>query len=373
MEVLMKILTSVLGVLAVLACLATIGAVGYSLGRGESAKNEESQVQEEVKAPEETPVPTATPENTDGENAREPEAINHVHNYVESVDRKAACYQTGRKKFTCQCGDFYYEDIPSTGHVPDLWEVTRDATSSQEGQRVRKCIYCDEIVAMETIPKVEESQSHVHQYSASVEREPSCILAGLRKYTCSVCGSFYTEQISAMGHIATDWTEVEKPTTTMLGREQRTCTVCGVVLDSRPIPVLVPTPSATPTPTATPTPSQTPAATRAPGSTAAPTQAPTPSPTPTPSATPTPTPTPTPHVHQYTSYVIQEPNCDQKGIRSFVCSCGSTYGEEIPKDPNRHTFQATVVPPTADSQGYTIYRCIRCNHSYNDNYTPATN
>ena len=133
MEVLMKILTSVLGVLAVLACLATIGAVGYSLGRGESAKNEESQVQEEVKAPEETPVPTATPENTDGENAREPEAINHVHNYVESVDRKAACYQTGRKKFTCQCGDFYYEDIPSTGHVPDLWEVTRDATSSQEG------------------------------------------------------------------------------------------------------------------------------------------------------------------------------------------------------------------------------------------------
>ncbi len=71
--------------------------------------------------------------------------------------------------------------------------------------------------------------------------------------------------------------------------------------------------------------------------------------------------------------MIQEPNCDQKGMRSFVCSCGSTYGEEIPKDPNRHTFQATVVPPTADSQGYTIYRCIRCNHSYNDNYTPATN
>lgn len=363
MEVLMKILTGVLGVLAVIACLATIGAVGYSLGRGESDRTQEVSKEQEAEA---TPVPTAVPEPSP-EEERQPEALDHVHKYEETIDRKAACYQTGRRKFTCECGDFYYEDIPSTGHVPDEWEVSKEATSSQEGQRVRKCIYCDETVAMEAIPKNAQSKDHTHQYTASVEREASCVLAGLRKYTCSECGSFYTEKIQAMGHVATDWTEVEKPTTTVLGREQLTCVVCGVVLDSRPIPVLEPSPSPTQSPT--PTPSAAPTATPAPGSTPAPTKAPTPTPAPTAS----PTPTPTPHVHQYTSYILKEPNCQDKGERSFVCSCGSTYGEVIDPDPNRHTYTSTLVPATPDSQGYTIYRCIRCNYSYNDNYTPATN
>ena len=33
--------------------------------------------------------------------------------------------------------------------------------------------------------------------------------------------------IPAPGHIASDWTTVEEPTSTMLGRQQRTCVVCG--------------------------------------------------------------------------------------------------------------------------------------------------
>lgn len=358
---LVKILTGILGVLAVVACLTTIGVIGYTLSGagGKRAGNTDTAMESQTQ-PSETAVPTATPENIDeaDEVENRPVSLDHVHNYVESVDRKATCYQAGRLKYTCEdCGDFYYVDVVSTGHVADdAWETVREASKDQDGLRVRRCIYCDEIVAQEYIPYKDntsvKTEVHTHDYMVSTEREPTCILAGLRKYTCS-CGSFYTEQIPAPGHVATDWTVAEESTSTKLGREQRTCTVCGVVLDSRPIPVKAASPSPTVSAAASASPSASPVSTA--------------SPTATPSASPT--PTATPHSHEYVSYVIREANCTEKGIRSFVCSCGSSYAESIDLDLNRHDYVATVIPPTTLSPGYTLYRCKRCNASYMDNYT----
>lgn len=39
-----------------------------------------------------------------------------------------------------------------------------------------------------------------HNYVSSVTKQPTCTEQGTRKYTCSVCGSSYTENISATGH-----------------------------------------------------------------------------------------------------------------------------------------------------------------------------
>lgn len=361
-----KVLTGILGVLAVVACLTTIGVIGYALvGAGSGNGQDDTAVEAQVQ-PTQAPVPTDIPESADGtgdETKNQPVSLGeHVHDYVESVEQKATCYQAGRLKYTCEeCGDFYYVDVLSTGHVPDEeWEIVRKATASQEGLRVKRCIYCDAIVAQETIPYTSASDagdsSHIHDYIATVEREPTCTLAGLRKYTCS-CGSFYTEQIPASGHVATDWTVVEEATTTTLGREQRTCTICGVLLDSRPIALVPasPSPSASTTPTASPSASAQNSA----------------SPSASPSATPTASPTPTPHTHVYTSYVLKEANCTEKGIRSFVCSCGSSYAEPIDLDLNNHDYVATVIPATTVSPGYTLYRCKRCNATYMDNYTPV--
>lgn len=363
---LIKILTGILGILAVIACLATIGVIGYTLtGAGSQNTQTANTVQEAGEQPSQAPVPTTIPENTGEvteEVQRQPVSLeNHVHDYKESIEQKATCYQAGKLKYTCEeCGDTYYVDVLSTGHVADEeWEIVREAASSQDGLKVKKCIYCDEIVAQETIPyknTVAAEEKHIHDYMVNIEREPTCILAGLRKYTCS-CGSFYTEQIPAPGHVATDWTVVEEPTTTMLGREQRTCTVCGVVLDSRPIPVKQASPS--PSASGASTASSAAAATATASAKA------------TTSPTVSPTPTATPHVHQYTSYVIKEANCTEKGIRSFVCNCGSSYAESIDLDLNKHSYTQTVVPPTTSSPGYTIYRCIRCNDTYMDNYTQA--
>ena len=228
----MKVLTGILGVLAVIACLATIGIIGYTVigGSGsqkmaDNVKPDSTQEADIADAPSLAPVPTILPDQT-GSTDQTPSdlsgdtkkhspstATDHVHDYKETVEKKATCYQAGRLKYTCDiCGDVYYVDSPSTGHVAeDSWETVREATADKEGLKVKKCIYCDEVVAQEVVPYKGGSASaasHVHDYIASVEREPTCVLAGLRKYTCS-CGSFYTEPIPAMGHIATDWTVAE--------------------------------------------------------------------------------------------------------------------------------------------------------------------
>ena len=394
MNGILKVLTAILGVLAVIACLATIGIVGYSMtNNSNTSQNNHTKGQPDTipsdvafdgdgnlvvqasAVPTMTPetdssaspdeVPTPTPASTD--------VSNHVHDYQETVVKKATCYSAGQMKYTCSiCGDEYYVDIMSTGHVPDDWEVVRKPTATQEGLRVKKCIYCDEIVASEPIPVETTSGSngaaaasptpaHIHQYTATTEREPSCVLAGLRRYSCS-CGSFYTEMIPAPGHIASDWTTVEEPTSTMLGRQQRTCVVCGVVLDSRPLNTVSASPSSSAGASAS---AGTTAAASASASATATART-----TGSPSASANASASPSAHKHNYVSYVLKEANCTERGIRSFVCSCGSSYAEPIERDLNNHTYRAVVIPATNTTQGYTIYTCIRCNSSYYDNYTP---
>ena len=373
MNGILKVLTAILGVLAVIACLATIGIVGYSMtNNGNTTPNNHTNTNTNTNGNlvvQASAVPTMTPEADSSASPDEvptptPASIdvsNHVHDYQETVVKKATCYSAGQMKYTCLvCGDEYYVDIMSTGHVPE------------EGLRVKKCIYCDEIVASEPIPVETTSGSngaaaasptpaHIHQYTATTEREPSCVLAGLRRYSCS-CGSFYTEMIPAPGHIASDWTTVEEPTSTMLGRQQRTCVVCGVVLDSRPLNMVSASPSSSAGASAS---AGTTAAASASASATATART-----SGSPSASANASASPSAHKHNYVSYVLKEANCTERGIRSFVCSCGSSYAEPIERDLNNHTYRAVVIPATNTTQGYTIYTCIRCNSSYYDNYTP---
>lgn len=324
MDKILKIGTGIAGVLAVVACLSTIGIVGYALVGGEPDKSSEEVYQAEMQAYNEEmqdihvlneAAPTFLETPT-------PLYDEHIHNYIESMDIKSNCYQEGRLKYTCDtCEDIYYIDLPMTGHRPDdQWTVTREATPNLAGLRVKYCIYCDQIVIIEDIPYISEENSigdenHIHNYTSTIEREPTCVFSGLRKYTCS-CGSSYTEPIHAPGHVASDWEVAEEATTTYKGTEQRMCRVCGVLLDSRPIdakrespsPTGIPSntvsttgiPTTTPGQTSTPspinTPTQRPIVTPSPVNTTRPTATPTVRPTTRPTSTPTARPTPTPTI-----------------------------------------------------------------------------
>ncbi|MDE6892856.1 MAG: hypothetical protein K2P50_13775 [Lachnospiraceae bacterium] len=404
MNAIVKVLTGILAVLAVVACLATVGIIGYSMimpeddeetvqnveePPAEEAKNDGTQTNDAAQQP----VPTMVPQGEEG-NTAQPTPLagaaptnqgtgqsNHVHDYKESIESKATCYRAGRLKYTCEeCDDTYYVDVMSTGHVAGEWELSRKAVAGSDGLRVKKCIYCDEIVAQENVPFADESAGaspgkdgegeggnnassgpHKHQYAANTEREASCTLAGLRKYTCE-CGNFYTEMIPALGHVATDWEVAAEPTTTKMGTEQRTCSVCGVLLDSRPLNKLTSKPAAS----ADASGNNGTSSSAAPSSSGGNNQS---------QASEAPdgnaSPSASSHSHEYQSYILKHATCTQEGIRSFICGCGSSYAESIERDLNSHTYRATVIPATNATQGYTVYACVRCNYSYVDNYTPA--
>ncbi len=339
MSGILKVLNLLLGILAVVVCLATVGIILYAslhpnMGTNVSLTAATEAPADETPAEEQTAAPASPAESGI--------AAGHVHNYKETVDIQATCMSSGRMKFICECGDCYYKEIATVGHVTDDWETVTKATETKDGLRVKKCIYCDELIAQEIIPATGSgtggnTDGHVHEYTAAVESEPTCTVAGIKKYTCS-CGSFYRENISAIGHLAGDWVIIKEATTTETGLQQKICNVCYTLIDSRGIAKL-PIPSATPLPSGA---------------------------TPTPTPTPTATPTATPHTHNFVYYEYKPATCVEKGIQTGNCFCGAEDIKPIDVNKDNHNFAITVVKPTATQKGYTQYVCTRCGYSYTE-------
>ena len=71
--------------------------------------------------------------------------------------------------------------------------------------------------------------------------------------------------------------------------------------------------------------------------------------------------------HSYTKKVFDS-SCTTYGFARYTCACGDQYKEEI--EPKGHDYISEVVDPTTDSGGYTRHTCQRCEHTYEDNFTP---
>ena len=72
----------------------------------------------------------------------------------------------------------------------------------------------------------------------------------------------------------------------------------------------------------------------------------------------------TEHQHDYVATVIQQPTHLNEGVMQYVCACGDSYIEAIPKLPE-HTFDQQVVSDaylasaaTPDSPAYYYYSCL---------------
>ena len=58
------------------------------------------------------------------------------------------------------------------------------------------------------------------------------------------------------------------------------------------------------------------------------------------------------HEHIYQNSVTKQATCTEKGIRTYACSCGETYTEEIPALGHREVIDAAVAP-TETTEGKT--------------------
>nr|WP_297763920.1 SH3 domain-containing protein [uncultured Butyrivibrio sp.] len=82
------------------------------------------------------------------ENAEE----EHEHSYTSEVTTQPTCTATGVTTYTCECGDTYTEEISALGHTEGEWEVTKNATMLSDGEKVKKCSVCGEVLETEVIP-----------------------------------------------------------------------------------------------------------------------------------------------------------------------------------------------------------------------------
>ena len=157
------------------------------------------------------------------------------------------CYLTHN---TVRYFDFTYDKTAVTERAetcasPSYQTVVTQPLCEEWGYTTYTCEHCGYAYRDDyTLPQ--------HTYQAETQ-EPTCTEDGQTVYTCVYCGDRYSETIQATGHVPGEWTVTNQPETGKEGQEERTCAVCGTVLETRPIPALTaePKPTAAPKPTVT--------------------------------------------------------------------------------------------------------------------------
>jgi hypothetical protein len=88
------------------------------------------------------------------------------------------------------------------------------------------------------------------------------------------------------------------------------------------------------------------------------------------------------HIHSYSSSII-EPTVFEEGFTLYTCEeCGHSYkGNFSPKlsvaktgenTPHVHNYSASTVAPTDTERGYTLYTCQECGDNYKANFIDPT-
>jgi len=147
---------------------------------------------------------------------------NHEHSYTEAITKEPTCTEAGEKTLTCYCGDSKTESIPPTGH------------NFENGS----CTECGEA-----------DTSHIHNYTETITKEPTCTEDGEKTLTCD-CGNSIIESIPATGHVDEnndlvcdtcntimeghihsygEWFVRKQPTCSEDGLQEHKCTTCGNV------------------------------------------------------------------------------------------------------------------------------------------------
>ena len=115
------------------------------------------------------------------------------------------------------------------------WEIIKQATCAEEGQRQRSC-FCGE-------KQVESIETLEHSYAVLDDAlEPTCVESGLTSTThCSACGTVLVGQqiVPALGHdFSEDWTVDVEATLTSVGSRSHYCTRCDEKTSITEIPML---------------------------------------------------------------------------------------------------------------------------------------
>lgn len=115
-------------------------------------------------------------------------------------------------------------------HVYGDWKITKDATCTEEGERVRTCLNDGAHIEKETIPAL----GHNFNTEYTIDANPTCVSQGIKSRHCSRC-SKQTDVtfIEKLGHDwGVGWIIDENSTCTTNGKKHRQCYREGCVVGS---------------------------------------------------------------------------------------------------------------------------------------------
>lgn len=132
-------------------------------------------------------------------------------------DELTISYYSGGSLVTTDTYAYVIATDPSTCQHTFTPSILQESTCSAPGQRKYTCSICGYSYT-EEIPQLD------HTYTTEITTEPTCTDPGEQTYTCSVCGNQYTEPIEALGH---DWLPTEVTQTTYELPPGTSCPDCG--------------------------------------------------------------------------------------------------------------------------------------------------
>ena len=136
----------------------------------------------------------------------------------------------------------------------------------------KKCSVCGTVtVAQQTVAKT------AHSYTSKVTTAATCKAEGVKTYTCTACSASYTETIAKNASNHTGGTEIKNAKSATCTAEGYTgdtyCKGCGAKIKSGTVIAKL--------------------------------------------------------AHKYTSEIVKQPTCNEKGLEIFSCKCGDSYAKEI--------------------------------------------
>ena len=121
--------------------------------------------------------------------------LKHDHDWSDwEVTKEPTCTEPGQKERHCKnkdCNEKEVKEITALGHDWGEWTVTKEPTCTKEGKREHTCNRCGKT-------KSEEIAALGHDYHVVNHVEPTCSSLGSDTYECSRCGDVYTVELAML-------------------------------------------------------------------------------------------------------------------------------------------------------------------------------
>ncbi len=251
---------------------------------------------------------------TSGENLVSSESATEESTTVKSADKETKTGTTegttGSKESSSKANDVETTtQTATTKAAATTTETTTQKTTeaATQAQTEKVTEKTTEVTTQKQTEKTTEktTEAHKHNYTSSVTKASTCTSEGVMTYRCS-CGDSYTEAIGKTAHSFGSYTYNNDATESADGTETAVCSVCGE------------------------------------------------------RNTRTAAGTKLAHVHSYAESVTTAPTCTTDGVKTFSCSCGSSYTEAIPAAGHQFGDYTYNNDATTSADGTKTRYCLVC-------------